>query len=89
MAGLCEIGMRGQVFTMSCFSLEQIHSSRPYHVTELSRMEEPNLPASLSEFAVTSLPDTAYYVPNFITQAEEQIFLDKVLALKPMLFSSY
>lgn len=52
-------------------------------------MEEPNLPASLSEFAIRSLPDMAYYIPNFITQAEEEVILDKVLDLKPMLHSPY
>ncbi|MCJ1244179.1 hypothetical protein MMC30_001377 [Trapelia coarctata] len=42
-------------------------------------MKEPNLPASLSEAAITSLPDSAYYIPNFITQAEEEVILEKVL----------
>ena len=48
-------------------------------------MEAPSLPASLSEATIVSLPDTAYYIPNFITQPEEDIILGKVLALKPML----
>ena len=43
-------------------------------------MEEPNLPESLSEVAITSVPDSAYYIPNFITQAEEEVILEKVLS---------
>jgi len=43
-------------------------------------MEVPNLPASLSEVAIPALPDSAYYISNFITQAEEEALLNKVLA---------
>lgn len=35
-------------------------------------------PSSLEHVRITSLPQTAYYIPNFITEEEEQIILDKV-----------
>ncbi|MCJ1389522.1 Set3 complex subunit with deacetylase activity, meiotic-specific repressor of sporulation proteins [Xylographa bjoerkii] len=41
-------------------------------------MEDINLPATLVEAAIPSLPATAYYIPNFITFTEEEILLDKI-----------
>jgi alkylated DNA repair protein alkB family protein 6 len=38
------------------------------------------LPSSLEHARITSLPQTAYYIPNFITEEEEQMILDKVRA---------
>ncbi|KAI1072327.1 hypothetical protein LB507_002727 [Fusarium sp. FIESC RH6] len=35
-------------------------------------------PSSLEHVRITSLPQTAYYIPNFITEEEEQIILDKI-----------
>ncbi|KAF4945289.1 hypothetical protein FSARC_14462 [Fusarium sarcochroum] len=37
-----------------------------------------SLPASLEHAKITTLPQTAYYIPNFITEEEEQIILDKI-----------
>lgn len=39
-----------------------------------------SLPSSLEHARITSLPQTAYYIPNFITEEEEQMILDKVRA---------
>lgn len=41
-------------------------------------MATPALPASLEEFRISKLPSTAYYIPNFISEEEEQQILDKV-----------
>jgi alkylated DNA repair protein alkB family protein 6 len=40
------------------------------------------LPSSLEHARITTLPQTAYYIPNFITEEEEQMILDKVGAYK-------
>jgi hypothetical protein len=36
------------------------------------------LPESLQDARIASLPQTAYYIPNFISEEEEQMMLDKV-----------
>ncbi|RFN52198.1 alkylated dna repair protein alkb like 6 [Fusarium flagelliforme] len=36
------------------------------------------LPSSLEHARITSLPQAAYYIPNFITEEEEKIILDKI-----------
>lgn len=36
------------------------------------------LPSSLEHARITSLPQAAYYIPNFITEEEEKMILDKV-----------
>ena len=44
-------------------------------------MVDGKLPATLIEAAITSLPESAYYIPNFISPAKEKLILDKVHAL--------
>lgn len=44
------------------------------------------LPSSLQQAKVSRLPATAYYIPNFISEEEEKIILDKV-RLPPILAS--
>ncbi|MCJ1284112.1 hypothetical protein MMC26_003443 [Xylographa opegraphella] len=41
-------------------------------------MENITLPATIAEAAIPSLPETAFYVPNFISEAEEKIILDRI-----------
>jgi alkylated DNA repair protein alkB family protein 6 len=36
------------------------------------------LPSSLEAARIASLPSTAYYLPNFISEEEERLILDKV-----------
>lgn len=36
------------------------------------------LPSSLEAARITSLPSTAYYLPNFISEEEERLILDRV-----------
>ena len=36
------------------------------------------LPANIEDARITSLPATAFYIPNFISEYEEQQILDKV-----------
>jgi alkylated DNA repair protein alkB family protein 6 len=36
------------------------------------------LPESLQHARITSLPQTAYYIPNFISEEEEQMIMDKI-----------
>ncbi|KOS17750.1 Alpha-ketoglutarate-dependent dioxygenase alkB -like protein 6 [Escovopsis weberi] len=36
------------------------------------------LPASLEQARIQTLPSTAYYIPNFISESEERIILDKI-----------
>ncbi|OBS18487.1 hypothetical protein FPOA_10214 [Fusarium poae] len=36
------------------------------------------LPESLQDARIASLPQTAYYIPNFISEEEEQMMLDKI-----------
>jgi alkylated DNA repair protein alkB family protein 6 len=36
------------------------------------------LPSSLEAAKITSLPPTSYYLPNFISEDEERMILDKV-----------
>ncbi|KAL7909605.1 hypothetical protein GGI35DRAFT_479862 [Trichoderma velutinum] len=38
------------------------------------------LPSSLEAARITSLPSTAYYLPNFISEEEERLILDKIAA---------
>ena len=49
-------------------------------VIVMSSMDGISLPASLAEAKITSLPSTAYYIPNFISEHEEKNILDKVEA---------
>lgn len=39
---------------------------------------DARLPSSLDAAKITSLPATAYYLPNFISEEEERMILDKV-----------
>lgn len=39
---------------------------------------DARLPLSLDAAKITSLPATAYYLPNFISEEEERMILDKV-----------
>lgn len=39
---------------------------------------DARLPVSLDTAKITSLPATAYYLPNFISEEEERMILDKV-----------
>ncbi|KAL9103444.1 MAG: hypothetical protein Q9163_001507 [Psora crenata] len=41
-------------------------------------MEFPKLPSSLEDALILSLPPSAYYIPNFITEAEEANILHKI-----------
>ena len=36
------------------------------------------MPKVLSDAKISSLPDSAFYIPNFLTEAEERLILDKV-----------
>ncbi|KAL6791832.1 hypothetical protein J3E68DRAFT_442561 [Trichoderma sp. SZMC 28012] len=38
------------------------------------------LPSSLEAARITSLPSTAYYLPNFISEEEERLILDRIAA---------
>lgn len=40
-----------------------------------------SLPPSLGSARITTLPQTAYYIPDFISEEEEQMILDKVCGL--------
>lgn len=46
-------------------------------------MDGVSLPTSLEHARVTSLPSTSYYIPNFISEEEERIILDKVRLVTP------
>lgn len=39
------------------------------------------LPSALDQARVTRLPSTAYYIPDFISEEEQQVLLDKVRPL--------
>ncbi|MCJ1384648.1 hypothetical protein MMC17_007766 [Xylographa soralifera] len=41
-------------------------------------MEDITLPAAIAEAAIPLLPETAYYIPHFVSSAEEKIILDKI-----------
>ncbi|PTB46463.1 hypothetical protein M441DRAFT_85522 [Trichoderma asperellum CBS 433.97] len=41
---------------------------------------DARLPSSLEAAKITSLPPTSYYVPNFISEEEERMILDKIAA---------
>ncbi len=46
------------------------------------------LPASLAEVKVTSLPESAYYIADFISPAEEEWILNKVgLKIQAIIFA--
>lgn len=40
--------------------------------------EEVILPFQLEEARIKSIPESAYYIPEFITQDEEELLLQKV-----------
>lgn len=40
-----------------------------------------SLPLSLDHARITTLPQTAYYIPDFISEEEERMILDKVCGL--------
>ena len=52
-------------------------------------MTDGKLPATLSKVAITSLPESAYYIPDFINPAEEALILNKVLALLLLLLLAH
>ena len=41
-------------------------------------MADLKLPKLLSEAQIPSLPDAAFYIPNFLSVAEEEMILGKV-----------
>ena len=41
-------------------------------------MEDIKLPSFLSDALISSLPDSAFYIPNFISTEEEETLLHKV-----------
>ena len=41
-------------------------------------MNEARVPASLEDAKVRNLPNTAYYLPEFITKDEEDILIERV-----------
>ncbi|KAH7170331.1 hypothetical protein EDB81DRAFT_876367 [Dactylonectria macrodidyma] len=43
-------------------------------------MNDPSLPASLDDARVTAMPQSAFYIPNFISEEEEQMILAKIAA---------
>ena len=45
-------------------------------------MEKIALPSSLQDAEVTTLPESAYYIPEFLSVEEEQTLLDQVSSLK-------
>ncbi len=45
---------------------------------EGDEIAQVKLPRSLDDARVTTLPPTAYYIPDFITPAEEVFLLNKV-----------
>ncbi|KAJ0151498.1 tRNA pseudouridine synthase 1 [Fusarium oxysporum f. sp. albedinis] len=47
------------------------------------------LPPSLEHARINTLPQTAYYIPNFITEQEEQNILDKLPSLPGFKTQSY
>ena len=44
-------------------------------------MDELFIPVGLEEILISSLPASGYYLPNFVTEAEEAYLLQKVIAL--------
>ena len=44
-------------------------------------MVDQSISVSLQEILISSLPASGYYLPNFITEAEEADLLQKVVAL--------
>lgn len=38
-------------------------------------------PGGLERYKINQLPDTAYYIPNFISEDEEEMLLSKVGSL--------
>jgi hypothetical protein len=43
-----------------------------------------DLPESLDHAKILALPNTAYYLPNFITEDEERAILEKVRATRTL-----
>ena len=44
-------------------------------------MGDLSIPVGLRDTLISSLPASGYYLPNFITEAEEAYLLQKVIAL--------
>ena len=44
-------------------------------------MGELSIPIGLQDILISSLPASGYYLPNFVTEAEEAYLLQKVIAL--------
>jgi alkylated DNA repair protein alkB family protein 6 len=49
---------------------------------------DARLPSSLDAAKITSLPATAYYLPNFISEEEERMILDKVRPSRRLVLSN-
>ncbi|KAK0621368.1 alkylated DNA repair protein-like protein alkB 6 [Bombardia bombarda] len=43
-----------------------------------SPLSKVHLPASLEQCRITALPPSAYYIPDFISEEEEKLILDKI-----------
>lgn len=52
-------------------------------MTSSTSNNDRNLPPYLETARITQLPSTAYYIPNFITEAEEIQILRKVCLRNP------
>ncbi|KAF5022053.1 hypothetical protein F66182_5899 [Fusarium sp. NRRL 66182] len=53
-------------------------SSASYSGSKDNNSSTISLPPSLEHARITTLPQTAYYIPNFISEEEEQMILDKI-----------
>lgn len=52
-------------------------------MTMETQQEQIHLPSSLEQARIQRLPDAAFYIPNFISQEEEQAILSKVRCVTP------
>ncbi|KAH6896559.1 hypothetical protein B0T10DRAFT_556434 [Thelonectria olida] len=45
---------------------------------DTTKCNDASLPPSLDHARITTLPESAYYIPNFISEGEERMILDKI-----------